>query len=298
MLSIIYSDKYLGYNFGMGHPFLSKRRKEFIELLKEKNFDFKIVKPPRVKDKDILLVHTKDYLGRLKGMVAQGGGNLSSDTPVNSGILEAAYYYVGGTIKASEIAFKEGIAINTLGGLHHAGSNDSSGFCIFNDHAVAIRKLQKKARIKTAAVLDMDVHAGNGTQEIFYEDPSVLTISIHQDPADFYPGTGFSWQKGAGAGEGFNINYPLPVGTTEKEYLPVLNKAIEKIDEFKPDITLVVFGVDTYKNDQLGGFRLEERTYAKISAHLKEITPLVILFAGGYSIRLPEIWREIVSNLV
>jgi acetoin utilization protein AcuC len=304
MMKIVYSDKYLGYNFGMGHPFLSKKRREFVELLKEKSFDFEIVKPPRAKDEDILLVHTNEYLGRLKRMATEGGGNLSPDTPVSSDILEAAHYYVGGTIEASEIALREGLAINTLGGLHHAESNDSSGFCVFNDHAIAIRKLQREKIIVKSAVLDLDVHAGNGTQEIFYSDPNVLTISIHQNPFDFYPGTGFEWQIGSGKGEGYNINYPLPTGTSEKEYLPALDIAIDKIREFKPDIVFVVFGVDTYKGDQLGGFSLETETYGKIAFRLALLVqgkpnklPIVILFTGGYSSEIPKLWWEIVNNL-
>jgi acetoin utilization protein AcuC len=191
-LKIIYSDKYLKYHFGPGHPFSSKRRREFVDLLNKKKLDFEIIKPPRASDKDILLVHTRDYLNRLKSMVDSGGGYLSPDTQVNPDNFEAAFYYVGGTIKASQTALEEDLAINLLGGLHHAESNDSSGFCIFNDHAIAIRKLQKEKAVKEAAVLDLDVHAGNGTQEIFYDDPSVLTISIHQDPTYFYPGTGFA----------------------------------------------------------------------------------------------------------
>ena len=305
-MKIIYSDKYLKYDFGSGHPFSVKIRKEFVDLITDEyRGKYDIIKPLKADDMDILTVHAKDYLLRLKKIASGGGGFLSMDTPVNKNILEAAYYYVGGTIKASEIALKEGIALNTLGGLHHAESNNSSGFCVFNDHAIAIRKLQKQKKINKAAILDLDVHAGNGTQEIFYEDPSVLTISIHQDPKVFYPGTGFSWQTGEGEGEGFNINYPLPLETTEAEYLPVLEKAIKKIEKFDPCILFVVFGVDTYKNDRLGGFRLEKETYAKITLRFVSLArgkhnklPIVILFAGGYSNEVPGIWREIVNAIL
>lgn len=309
MLKIVYSDRYLKYHFGPGHPFWPERAEKFIELLRKKNFKFDLVDAPKAKDSDILLVHTKDYLEKVKKL-AKVRGYLSVDTQVNPDNLEAAYYSVGGTIKAFEIALKEGLAVNTLGGLHHAETNNSSGFCIFNDHAIAIRKLQNAKRntkyaIRKAAVLDVDVHAGNGTQEIFYSDPSVLTISIHQDPTFFYPGTGFSHQKGAGKGKGFNINYPLPSGMTEKEYLPVLNKALVRIKKFKPDVLVVVFGADTYKGDPLAGFKLELETYGMIGHLLKNLrteelkdTPQVILFAGGYSSEVPELWWELVRNLV
>lgn len=322
-MKIIYSKKYLKYHFEAGHPFWPKRAKKFLELLKEKDFDYELVDAPKAKDKDILLVHTKDYLKKVKKL-AKVRGYLSVDTQVNPDNLEVSYYSVGGTIRAFEIALKEGLAVNTLGGLHHAETNNSSGFCIFNDHAIAIRRLQasnhenpkskilnpkqyqnlnsqnskqrKKLGIKTAAVLDIDVHAGNGTQEIFYSDPTVLTISLHQDPTFFYPGTGFSHQKGEGKGKGFNINYPLPSGTMEKEYLPVLDEAFGRIKEFKPDILVVVFGADTYKDDPLAGFRLELETYGKIGRKLKN-RPMVVLFAGGYSKQVPHIWWEFIKGL-
>ena len=302
-MKIVYSPKYLKYHFDPGHPFWPERAEKFIKLLKQKNFKFDLVDAPKAEDSDILLVHTRKYLHRVKNL-AKEKGYLSVDTQVNSDNLEAAYYSVGGTIKAFEIALRDGLAVNTLGGLHHAETNNSSGFCIFNDHAIAIRKMQKTKRIKTAAVLDIDVHAGNGTQEIFYSDASVLTISIHQDPTFFYPGTGFASQIGEGKGKGFNINYPLPSGTTEKEYLPILDEALKKAEEFGPDILIIVFGADTYKGDPLAGFNLEIETYGKIALRLAsfaqgrpERIPMALLFAGGYSRQVPEIWYEFINGL-
>lgn len=311
-MKIVYSPRYLKYHFEASHPFWPKRAKIFIDILRDRKFNFEIVKPPKAKDSDILLVHTEKYLHRVKKL-AKEKGYLSVDTQVNPDNLEAAYYSLGGTIKAFEIALKEELAVNTLGGLHHAETNNSSGFCIFNDHAIAIRKLQRgpsahsalSGQIKNACVLDIDVHAGNGTQEIFYSDPSVLTISIHQDPTFFYPGTGFSWQTGEGNGKGFNLNFPLPPGTGEKEYLETLDKALTKVKKFKPDILVVVFGADTYKDDPLASFRLEKNTYGKIADRLKKLrtkelknVPQVILFAGGYSKDVPELWYEFVTKLV
>jgi acetoin utilization protein AcuC len=336
-LKVVYSEKYLDYSFGLGHPWQAKRALRFLELLEQKGFDHEIVEAPRATDDEILLVHSKEYLKRLKQMVAAGGGYLSADTPVTPENLEAAYYYVGGTIQASYLAMQGEKVVNLAGGLHHAGTNDSSGFCIFNDHAIAIRKLQNtycenskfeirnskqhsnsnslnskyevkqlgKSQtsnlgsfgVRKAAVLDLDVHAGNGTQEIFYEDPTVLTVSIHQDPSYIYPGTGFEWQKGRGKGEGYNINYILTAGSTYKDYLPRLESAISDVVEYEPDIVFVVFGVDTYKKDPLAAIKLELKDYGQITNHLSVFKKKVILFAGGYSTDVPHIWYEIVSNL-
>lgn len=296
MFKVVYSGKYLKYHFDFEHPFWPERVKEFLKLLKRKKFGFKLIVAPKATDDEILLVHTKEYLNRVKKL-AKEKGHLTIDTQVNPDNLKAAYYSVGGTIKAAEIALKEGLAVNTLGGLHHAETNDSSGFCIFNDHAIAIKKLQSQKKIKKAAVLDIDVHAGNGTQEIFYNDPSVLKVSIHQDPTTFYPGTGFSWQRGEGKGEGYNLNFPLPAGTLETKYLVALDSVLPKIKDYQPDILFVVFGVDTHKNDPLASFRLEKKTYGKIARKIKKFSPKVILFAGGYSKEVPVLWYEFVKNL-
>ncbi|OGG18288.1 hypothetical protein A3D05_00860 [Candidatus Gottesmanbacteria bacterium RIFCSPHIGHO2_02_FULL_40_24] len=296
-MQVIYSPKYLNYYFEEGHPFWPERAGLFIELLEKNKFSHQLINPGRATDEDILLVHTRFYLQKLKDLANGGGGYLSIDTPVHKNNLEAAYYSVGGTILAAELALKGETVINTLGGLHHAESNASSGFCIFNDHAIAIRKLQRRGKIKKAAVLDLDVHAGNGTQEIFYTDPNVLKISLHQDPTNFYPGTGFPQQTGEKAGKGFNINIVLKPGTGEKIYLEKLNQILPKISEYKPDLLLVIIGVDTYKNDPLASIKLKKQTYGKIAQRLNQFDKKGILFAGGYSKDTPFLWFEIINNL-
>ncbi len=298
-LYVIYSPQYLNYYFEQGHPFWPERAKKFLELLKRRKFPFELAEPGKASDEDILLVHTSEYLDKVKEMVASEG-YLTPDTPVHKDNLGAAYYYVGGTLKASMLALEspKAVVVNTLGGLHHAESNGSSGFCIFNDHAIAIRKLQEEGKIKKAAILDLDVHAGNGTQEIFYSDPSVLKISLHQNPEDFYPGTGFEWQKGGGKGYGYNVNVILEPGTREKEYLKKLDSVLPKIHEFEPDMLFVVFGADTYKKDPLASVELERSTYRKIGKKLKGFDRKVVLFAGGYSKEVPEIWFELVKGLL
>ena len=299
-MKVIYSSKYLDYGFGEGHPWWPERSKEFLKTLTKSGLKYEILKPKRATDEDVTLVHSKDYIQRVKELT-QSLGFLSPDTPVTPKNLEAAYWYVGGTILSCSLALEGEIAFNTLGGLHHAGINNSSGFCIFNDHAIAIRKLQKEGRIKKAFVLDLDVHAGNGTQEIFYSDPSVFTLSVHQDPTFFYPGTGFPYQIGEGEGKGFNLNIPLPAGVGETEYLMALEDiALPKIVEFKPDLLVVVFGADTFSKDPLASLRLEIETYGKIGKKLKNFANggIAVLCAGGYSKSVPEIWLEFVKGLI
>ncbi|OQX50799.1 hypothetical protein B5M47_03025 [candidate division CPR3 bacterium 4484_211] len=299
-ITFIWTDEYLKYNFGPTHPFRSERGKVFLDKLSTQTvpFEYKISSPKKATDEDILLVHTLEYLKGVKRLY-QEHKHLALDTPLPEGILEAAYYYVGGTILASQLALKGELTMNLLGGLHHAQTNHGGGFCIFNDHAIAIRKLRKQRSITKAMILDLDVHAGNGTQEIFYSDPTVLTISLHQDPNTLYPGTGFKEQIGEGPGKGFNINYPLPPGTKGQKYLKILDKALKHSSQFNPDITYIILGVDTYKEDPLASLRLEEEDYQKIGLRLSDLCsrPLVILCAGGYSPKVPDLWLKFLKGL-
>lgn len=286
---IVYSEKYLQYSFGKNHPFWPERTSVFLEKIKTSRIPFKILTPEKGKDKDILLVHSKKYLELVKKL-AEENGFLSTDTPLTGNVLEAAYFSVGGSILILREALKGKKVINLLGGFHHACISSSSGFCIFNDHSIAIRKMQKEGRVKKVIIYDLDVHAGQGTQEIFYSDPSIFTISLHQDPSTLYPGTGFEYQKGEGKGEGYNLNIPLPPGTREKEYLNVLDQVLPLSDKFKPDLTVLVLGVDTYKDDPLASLELEESTYYKIGKKFKNFKKLGVVYAGGYSKKVPDLW--------
>lgn len=294
-LSTIYSPTYLKYDFGPEHPFWPERAKVFLEKLGESAIPHRILEPQEAEDRDISLVHTKDYLERVKRLAREFGA-LSIDTPLNPDVLEAAYFSVGGSILALREALKGKKVMNLLGGLHHAGISNSSGFCIFNDHSIAVRKLQKEKKIKKVIIYDLDVHAGQGTQEIFYSDSSVFTVSIHQDPHTLYPGTGFGWQRGEGAGVGYNLNIPLPPDTREGEYLEALDFAFGATRGFSPDVTVLVLGVDTFKEDPLAAIMLEEDSYRKIGKRFKAFPRLAIMCAGGYSEKTPDLWLKFLGG--
>lgn len=289
-LNVVYSDNYLKYDLGADNPISRDKTAVFLRKFKEDGeIPHKIIEAPKADDSDILLAHTQEYLAEVKRAVVDRL-ELSPDTPVDENTLEAAYYLIGGTILCSNLALLDKRVVNLIGGMHHASSYQGSGFCVFNDHAIAIRKLQQDGKIQKATIYDIDVHAGQGTQEIFYEDPSVLTVSIHQDPHTIYPGTGFEWQRGAREGLGTNINVPLPPGTTETEYLIALDLVLERTRSFSPDLTVLLLGVDTYKDDLLGGFRLEEESFRKIGERFRNFEKLAILFGGGYSKKIPDLW--------
>lgn len=296
-LEVVFHPKYLNYRLGPEHPFWPARAEVFLDLLKRRKVDHKVLKPQKAADEDILLVHTQEYLEEVKKL-ARERGLLSLDTPVNEKALEAAYYSIGGTY----LAFKEALAgkrvFNLLGGFHHAGPSAGSGFCIFNDHAIGIRKLQREGLIKQAMIYDLDAHAGNGTEEIFYSDPTVFVISLHQDPRTLYPGIGFAWQKGEGPGKGYNLNVPLPPGTGEKEYLARLDKVLKLTKTYKHDLLVLILGVDTFKEDPLVQLSLEEESYLKIGKRFKKFPKVAVLFAGGYSEMVPQLWLSFAKGFL
>lgn len=301
---IIFHEAYLKYTFGPNHPFWPQRGLVFLEKLKKYQILHEILKPPKAKEKDILLAHSPAYLQKLK-LLAKEGGGVTVDTPVTPENLKAAFYMVGGSVLTLKEALKGERAMNLTGGMHHAGKETGSGFCLLNDHAVAIRKLQKEGKdlpagrqVKKAMVFDLDVHAGQGTQEIFYQDPKVFTISLHQDPRTLYPGVGFENEIGEGPGRGFNLNVPLPPGTREKEYLSALDEVLPFAKKFTHDLIVLVLGVDTYKEDPLANFELEIETYRKIGERFAKFPKVAVVCAGGYSKKTPDCWLSFLKGFL
>ncbi len=166
---------------------------------------------------------------------------------------------------------------------HHAGSNIYGGYCYFNNAGICANRLLSFGKV---AILDIDYHHGNGTQEIFYGTDAVYYVSIHGDPDTEYPYfSGFDDEIGSGQGFGYNYNLPLPKGTTEDEYLNALGKALDKINSFKPDALVVSLGLDAYKSDPICEFKLEIESYNKIAKRIKATGyPTVVLQEGGYCI--------------
>jgi len=255
-----------------GHPESPKRISTSYEFLKSKEWDF--VEPKEAREEDILFVHTKNLLENVKT-----GNFYDMDTPILPNIYEHALLSAGAAIKASEIALEEGFAFSLMRPPgHHAGKNFLGGFCYFNNIAVAVTKaLQKLDRV---ALIDIDVHHGNGSQHILFNNPKVLYTSIHQHP--LFPGTGLKTEKNC-------INYPIPAGTEENEYLKTLKKLLKQVKQFNPDLIAVSAGFDTYKEDPLGGVKLEKSSYRKMGNLIKELNkPTFAVLEGGYSEALPE----------
>jgi acetoin utilization deacetylase AcuC-like enzyme len=208
-----------------------------------------------------------------------------SGTPLNNKTLSAASWSAACALEATRLVMSGkahvAYALSRPPG-HHATENSYGGYCYFNNAAIAAKELSKKGRV---VVLDIDFHHGNGTQEIFYNDPNVFVMSLHGDPRDYFPYfTGFPAEVGEGEGEGYNLNIILPKATRLKAYEKALkSQVIPAIKAYEPAYLIISAGFDTYKLDPIGHFELETQDYAIIGAHLCELKlPTVILQEGGY----------------
>jgi len=291
MHTIVYHDDYNKYDLGIDHPLVGNKPKRTMDLLKEKNMlkDVKEFLAEKATEKDILRAHSQEYVNKVKTL-SKTGGMLSADTPAPIGIFETASIATGGTILAGDKLFdKYNCTINPLGGFHHAGRASSSGFCFFNDIAVVIEYLREKHNIKRFSVVDLDVHHGNGTQDIYYRDSTVLNISFHQDGRTLYPGTGAVDFIGKEKGEGYTVNLPLPPGTGTASYLTAFNEIIPPIlEQFKPEIIIYQSGVDTHHTDPLADLYLSYQAYFYLANNMLKISKdacdkLLVLFGGGYN---------------
>lgn len=291
MCMIVYHEEYNKYDLGLDHPLIGDKPKKTLEFFKQKNLlsTIQVHNAPVATEEDLLLVHTQSYINHIK-YLSKHGGMLAVDTPAPKGIYQYASRATGGTIYAGKKLFEEyHITMNPLGGFHHAGRETSSGFCFFNDIAIVTEKLRKQEKLKRIAIIDIDVHHCNGTQEIYYSDPEVLCISIHQDGRTLYPGTGALDKIGCNNGEGFTVNIPLPPGSGNQSFLYAFNEiVVPVIRDFLPELLIFQSGVDAHHTDPLADLEMTYPLYFTIGKIMKKLSVdtgnrLLVLFGGGYN---------------
>jgi acetoin utilization deacetylase AcuC-like enzyme len=291
-LKLIYHERY-DLNLGP-HVFPSQKFRLIYEMLLHEGIatseDF--LRPEPASDADLLRVHTADWVHRLKTGTLTASEVMKLEVPYSKELVEAVWLAAGGTILAGQCALRDGFGSNLSGGFHHAYPGHGEGFCAIHDVAVGIRKLQSDGAVKKAIVVDTDVHHGNGTAAIFRNDPTVFTISIHQEnnyPAHKPPSS---------------IDLNMDDRADNEEYLGVLIPAVQKaLDEFRPDILFYVGGADPYCEDQLGGLSLtkeglKRRDRSVFEEARRRNIPVATTLAGGYARRVEDTIRIHVNTIL
>jgi len=250
---------------------------------------------------DVLLVHSRQHLQRIQRFSAKGGGWLDADTYCGPDSYQVALLAVGAALRAVQVATtspkSSAFALVRPPG-HHATPDRAMGFCLFNNAAIAVRQAQRRLGVERVAIVDLDVHHGNGTQDAFYADADVLYCSLHQLP--LYPGTGAAAERGVGPGLGTNLNWPLPPGTGPEPWLTALREEVlPALRRHRPQLILVSAGFDALATDPLAQLNLDPAAYGTAAALLSEVAvevgagPTVWLLEGGYDlIQMPEAVRR------
>lgn len=300
MIALISDDRYLKHKPGPGHPERPDRYSAVFNAMDEleaEGLSFKRIEPRLATEEEIRACHTKAYVETAIRDIEAGRSVLSTgDTNVSADSLTVAKLAAGGVCKAVDEVFSDKpdacdsafCVVRPPG--HHAEANKGMGFCVFGNIAIGARYAQRVHGAERVLIVDWDVHHGNGTQDIFYDDPSVFFFSTHQSP--WYPGTGAANETGLGKGEGTTLNRPLAAGSGRED---VLEEAFRKgllpaLADFKPDLVMISAGFDSRIEDPLGQFVLTDRDFADLTTLMREIAHetaadrVVSVLEGGYNL--------------
>jgi acetoin utilization protein AcuC len=313
-MAVVWDEALTRYDFGPGHPFDPVRIRLTMELARElgvfKSPSVTMVEPPPATDLEIETVHDPQYVA----VVRQVGRTLepavwfglgTEDDPVFEGMHEAAALVVGATLAAARSVWSGATthAVNIGGGHHHAMRAMASGFCVYNDLAVAIKWLLS-AGAERVAYVDLDVHHGDGVQAAFYDDPRVLTISLHENPATLFPGTGRPDETGSGDGDGYAVNVPLPPGTEDAGWLRAIDAVVlPLLRAFRPTVLVTQHGCDSHRLDPLAHLALSVDGQREAQLLMHELAHelcegrWVATGGGGYALVqvVPRTWTHLLA---
>ena len=295
---VVWDPRFLEYDFGPAHPFTERTRGLAVDLLRRLTPTTSSTSSPRVEPlarAELERFHTAEYVDLVERLSARGRGEPldAGDTPSFRGCHEAAARLAAGTVEAvgwatggaGRRAFQPG------GGLHHAHPDRASGFCIYNDLALAIRyALDGPPHLARVAYLDLDAHHGDGVMYGLYDDGRVLDIDFHQDGRTIFPGTGAVSETGRGDGAGLKLNIPLPPGAGDEAILPLFHRIVPGLlRSYRPELLIVQHGVDSHAGDALAGLQYTHRAYAGALDVVLELAhelgdrPVLVTGGGGYT---------------
>jgi acetoin utilization protein AcuC len=311
---VVWDESLLQYDFGPGHPFDPVRVQLTIELATALGVlaapSVSVLVPQPATDGELETVHDEEYIAAVRHAgralvpdIRHGIG--TEDDPVFEGMHEAAALVAGATLAAARAVWSGDAlhAVNVAGGHHHAMRGTASGFCVYNDLAVAIKWLLA-AGAERVAYVDLDVHHGDGVQDAFYADPRVLTISLHEHPISLFPGTGLPGETGTGEGEGYAVNVAMPAGTADAGWLRAFDGVVVPLlRSFKPTVLVSQHGCDSHRLDPLAHFELTIDAQRLAQVRLHELAHelcegrWVATGGGGYALVevVPRIWTHLLA---
>ncbi|MEM7009177.1 MAG: histone deacetylase [Thermodesulfobacteriota bacterium] len=308
-VGIVLDKLYVDHDNGPGHPETYERVLAIVDMLQFTKLMEEVVRiePRDATKEEITLVHTPEHFDKIASTKGKPKVFLDSDTSTCAVTFDAALRASGGLISAIDSVLSGEVdrafpIVRPPG--HHAERDRPMGFCFFNNVAVGAAYLTKVVGLERVMVIDWDVHHGNGTQNIFYEDPSVLFFSTHQFP--FYPGTGSLKEIGSGEGEGYTVNVPMPPEMGDNEFIKIFDELLKPvIEQYKPEFILVSAGFDIFIEDPLGGMRVTPEGFAKLTRMLTDMADkvcdgkIIFLLEGGYN--LDGLWistKEMLEELL
>jgi acetoin utilization protein AcuC len=317
-VAVVWDDALAGYDFGAGHPFAPLRVRLAMQLATELGLlddDHVQVLPPRpATDAELLAVHDAAYVEAVKNCsgddrchdLAHGLG--TDDNPVFPGMHEATSLVVGGAVVAADAVLTGAAqhAVHLSGGLHHAMPDRAAGFCIYNDLAVAIQYLLDRG-IERVAYVDVDVHHGDGVEAAFWDEPRVLTVSMHESGATQFPGTGWAHDVGGADAHCSAVNIALPTGVRDAQWLRAYDAVIPQVvRSFAPQVIVTQMGCDTHARDPLGHLSVTMEGQAAMYARLHSLTHEVSdgrwisTGGGGYSLVevVPRTWTRLIAEAI
>ena len=309
--ALFYGEALRKYAFPAGHPFRVERVERFWELVSKDGVanseKVQVCEPVMADESDVLSFHIPEYVNFVKKASKIGKGYLDrGDTPAFKGVYEASLYVVGTTLKALEMVMSNNAssAFNPIGGLHHAWRDRASGFCVFNDAAIAIMLAKTKYKLDRILYVDIDAHHGDGVFYEFYNDPEAFIVDMHEDGKLLFPGTGFEDEIGSGNAAGRKMNIVMAAGSGAEEFKKGFAKIIQFAEKAEPELILLQCGADGLAGDPITHLQYTPECHRFAAENLYGLSErfckgkIVAMGGGGYNLdNVARAWLEIVRGL-